>query len=427
MPDIPEIVPIAIETQWGLVYYIEQGRPPFEIVWSINEDEEVANLFGKAGLSPVLSNEDATTIRYATHRLPEHISDSLYIAGRSIVYPSSEPYMYLNDTPYNAIQVSGWGFNRIVDSTRGSVGVATQTVLLPRDDQNYRDIRPNATTTTIIQAGKRRQSARDYLFPGAYTESEIVKKVGSELALWNILTSNGTNWDIPFHIPLPLMIGRYKGLVDPKGRPAYFYASSVPFSGMRDGIIFDQSQENIDFLLNSTPRIASALRVLHDYGLVHNQAGMGNINTSDTHNGGKPLLADMATLTPLDLTPVRHPRTGKRIRNYGRAHDLLGVINGSLLSFNFSGTDPVSALQNSLSDVLFYYGAFNENNAYALADTLSEILRDPANLDYYMAEFLDDAEDRGILDKQPNIKQIQKHSVRELNYWENKMRQISRV
>lgn len=425
MPESPDIFPIR--TAWGLEYKVEAGNLPFKVVWELNSDLEAAAIFANGGISQVLSDVDEANVLDICDRSPQAIEQAYYIAGRSIVIPSVEQYWQISQTPYNAIQISGWGFNPIVDSSIGSFGETTQIVNLPRDNQNYRDIRPNATATTILKDGKMIKQARDYLFPGAYTEAEVIKKVGSELALWNLLTDNGINWDIPFHIPIPLLIGRYTGLADPKGKPAYFYASLVPYSGMRDGILLNRSQESIYSILDNSPRIGYALSELHKLGLAHNQAGVGNISTIYMKDGQIPLLADWGTATPLDLRPVRNPITRRAVRNYGRAHDLFSVLLHTLNLVNVPRDQTLIAVQMVLSDLLFNYGALSENNAYKLEESTIQMLRYPDHADFLIAQFLDDAEDDGILPRQPRIRSIQKQSVGQLNYWERRMQQIRRV
>lgn len=413
---------LTIRTLWGLEYNVEAGRLPFDIVWSLDTDLEVATMFAKRGLPRVLSDVDSENVFDICDRHPQAIAKTYYIAGRSIVTPVLGEQLHIDGIPYDAIQISGWGFNPIVDSNKGSVGQLMSSIYCPRDDQNYRDIRPDATVTGILRGGKLEEVSQKYLFPGAYTEQEVIKKVSTELALWDILTQNGNSWELPFCFPLPLMVARYQGLSDPKGRPAYFYVTMVPFSGMRNGIIFDQSRSNISRLISETPRIAEAISYLNALGLAHNQPVMGNFCTSDT----KGFLADMGTVTELDLTAIRHPRSKKKVRNYGRAYELSAIINGSFFAFNDNQRGSLN-FEEFLSDLLFYYGALDKSNEDALVDTMSRMYSDPANYTFYLAEFLDNAEDKGILLGQRNVRKEQKRSLESINYWQNKMRQISRV
>ncbi len=413
MPESPDIY--TTKRAWGLEYIIEAGSLPYEVVWSINTDVEVATMFANGGIPQVLLGDDEVNILDTCDHLPHAIANASYIAGRSIVIPASEQCIQMAGTRYNAIQISGWGYNQIVNSNNRGLAEATPAVFLPRDDQNYRDIRSNATSTTYLEGGKMIQQARDYLFPGAYTEEEVIKKVGSELALWNLLTNNGTNWDIPFHMPIPLLVGRYSGLVDPKGRPAYFYASLVPYSGMRDGILFNRSQDTMYSILDNSPRIGGAFSVLHQTGLAHNQLGLGNFSTIYAVRGQKPLVADMATISALDRTPIENPLTNRPLRNYGRAHDLFSALDDILYIVNVPRDEGLLLLQMVLSDMLINYGAFNERNARKFEELTKQMLKDPDHGDFYVAQFLDDAEDAGILHVQPNIEQVQRHSLNVLN------------
>lgn len=420
MLESPDI--FTIRTGWGLEYNVEAGPLPYDIVWSIENDGEASDMFRNGGLTQVLPKEDEVRIVETCNRASNAISRSLYIAGRSIVIPTSDSGLYIDGIPYDAIQISGWGFNPIVDSNKGTVGQLTSSVYCPRDDQNYRDIRPSATVTTVLRRGRLEETSQKYLFPGAYTEQEVIKKISTELALWDILTQSGSHWDLPFCIPLPLMVGRYQGLSDPKGRPAYFHVTMVPFSGMRNGIIFDQSASNISRLINETPRIALAISHFNALGLAHNQPVMGNFLTS----GIKGFLADMATVTELDMTPISHPHNRTKVRNYGRAFELSAILNGSFFAFNNDQRRSLN-FDEFLSDLLFYYGALDASNGSILVETMSEMYRDPENYIFYLAEFLDDAEDKGILLSQRGIKKDQKRSLETLNYWRNRMRQISRM
>ena len=228
------------------------------------------------------------------NRDPAAIAQAQAIVGRSLLIIDEENAPVISGTPYDAVTINGWGYNPL--DLHGQNATTTKEVFLPSDTENYRDIHPESTETTIIQNGHEVNVSQQYLFPGAYTLEEVVNKIGAELALWKLFVAKGNLNDIPFHLPIPTSIGIYPNLHDPQGRPAYYYTSRVPFKGERNGVIPSKGSTITlkDRILDSVIA-ADIARTLHDqFGLTHNQLVMGNYFT---HSGTKPFVADLARIT----------------------------------------------------------------------------------------------------------------------------------
>jgi hypothetical protein len=317
---------LVVDTK-DMTYTVEAGQLPYQIVWQLGTEtlpqlQSVGyqqNFFGYRNLTELMN------------RSPRAIASADHMIGRTLTY-TVDPFnsQTLDGTELDTVEILGYGYNPLIRDDRG-LTTTSNKILLPRADSNYRDITPNTTHTEVYEKGKWKVIAQDFLFPGACTYAEVVNKAGAQLALYELLISNFGN--LPFLVPLPEYIGKYQNLIDPTtGLPAYFMVNRVPYGGRRSGIFFDLSKnEDFQDSVEDAIFIGPALRMLHDLGIIHNQMVLGNFYTYPGIE--KSLIADLATLTPLDNTPspISTGRRGVKSTHWSRAHDLAKI--GSSMAY----------------------------------------------------------------------------------------------
>jgi|GEM_PF-3167505 len=410
---------VLVNTREGVHYRVEQGPMPFTPLWALSGTDNLP--VSLSNLDPSSLLKDETMVLDLMRRDPSAISQAQYLAGRSLLTIPQGNIPEVAGEAYDALSISGYAFNRLVSA--GNNAMVTQDVLLPRSDQNYREIRPNATSTTILSQGRKQSVSQPFLFPGAYTYEEMVNKVGNELGMWELLNERFGN-DIPFLIPVPVMIGSYPELRDPQGRPAYFYATRNPYRGNRNGIFLpDSTMEDMQDRVEDSIFAATGARVLHDeFGLSHNQLVMGNYYA---HPCCKMFMADFATLTPLDTTPIKASgKHGQPNHLFSRAFELTHMLSGSLTRIELPVKDRLGYMVTFIKSLLEIYLGVDAND---LGKALAGFQFDFNNPDVSIAYALKRCQQNGIYNPASDIEQRSQHSMQVISKWKSQIAQALSV
>lgn len=412
---------IPTTTLGGLEYFLQPGCLQHEVVWE-----------SFPGLLPPLVHTDERSLKQDIQlverllkRDPRDIGAyALNIVGRSIVIPEERNAPVVCGVPFDAIQISGWGYNPLEDGELGSE--PTQEVFLPSDGMNYRKLRPHQSATEVLEGGKIIKLAWPFLFPGAYIEDEIITKVGAELGMWYLLDEIQRGGKLPFISAIPIMIGRYPELKDNEGRPAYYYASRVPYQGGRNGLFTaGMKSEDIWRALSGAVYAPRGLRSVHDeLGLTHNQMGMGNFRA------GRDMitfLADLATLTKLDTTPVPLTVWGEtQLNPYLARGSELGKI---LLGFYTmkEGLSPIQFLNVLSKSIQFYLMTYCFPSLHLTPQErkmFGKVIIDPADPSLSFALSLSYLENVGIFSPSRDLADRSDHSMVILKAWQTYVRDL---
>jgi len=393
-----------------------------EECWNIFTSPDTQKLCRDLGLLP--TQVDMVTVQGTMDRDPGAIALAQDIVGRSLLLIDEKNPPVIGGIPFNAVSINGFGYNPLIQ--QGKNAVTTNTVLLPNDRENFRDLSPDSTETTIIVGGREQNVSQPYLFPGAYTLEEVVNKVGSELALWKLFAAKGDLAEAPFLLPLPVKIGMYPGLHDPQGRPAYYYTSRVPYRGERNGVISTGIPGiKLEDILGDSIMAGDIARTLHDqFGLMHNQMVMGNYRVSPLLL--KPFIADLATLTPLDTTPVKVSagRHEKPNQFFGRAYELAHIVTGSILRFMPPGLpDQEQYVTTYIQGLLQYYLGVSD---YGKIEGLFYISKENDRIDLVavIAKALKRAEYQGLFAPNPDIEKLKGFTWSYIEAQKNHVREI---
>jgi len=294
------------------------------IKWFFGQDSVSKDIELKLGLN--LPSNIGSLIKELYRRDKNTIKKQkiLTIEGRKVVF-AFDSGIRLGGVEYDALEAGGFGYQPFLDRSTISAGlIKLDSPVEPTSELNFTEIRPSINRTTVLdEKGKPRLITDKYTFTGGYTLDEATRKVAANLIILSGLVK-GKN--LPFIVPIPVVIGTYDSLKDPDGKPACFVSWLVPYEGKRTGranVKKEQVSELVRIMIKNAPRISEALRFLHDQlGLTHNQAVSSNFYSPDDESL-PTLLADFGTVFPLSPSA--------KIKS--RAHDLAHVIE-SIVDFS---------------------------------------------------------------------------------------------
>lgn len=397
-----EILPALIG---GRPYAIERGSLPYEIVWELNKSPG-ADLLNPLGYDPSVFG--ISPLLHLMNRELNALSRASRMAGRTLIYPDEAHNQEVAGIDFNTFEIMGYAFNPLkrVDQ---NVSVSTGLLLLPKDDINFRRLSPRSTVTMILQNGREVVVAQEFLFPGACTFSEVVNKAGHELGLWELLINAFPGSDIPFILPIPEYIGKYPSLEDPTtGRSAYFLVNRVPYNGERSGILpVESTQQDLQDASEDAIFICPALKVLHDLGLMHNQMVPGNFYAHPCI--GKPYIADLATLSPLDISRKRlGGRKALSTIHYTRGMEMLKIIS----RYRNTKMNDLEYRTIFFKSMLgFYMGVEHDLIDKCFPNLYAN------NFEFFLPYVLEMSERRGIFYPNKDIHRQIEHSQEVLNRW----------